>query len=173
VNREIEDAMQLTTEWAFSPNLQREGMRPDKFGHINKNLVLTHLRSATKDMRSRGELGDDQKILKLLDSVQVLKNHNKTDWYVKLDGEWTTTGYKEYRAAKKQGYETDYIVTNRFNETIHVLLGEIFSITSVASGRGGALIQTWNTQTNVQKQSIKEEQNTGKRRFYNRHNKYN
>lgn len=64
----VEDNYDYITKFLLEPGLEDRGFSPDKFGHINKNLQVTNLRS-TK--------GEDNQARGYLEAIQILLNYNE------------------------------------------------------------------------------------------------
>ena len=145
---EFHDDADFAARFAFSPRLNRLGFAQDKFKHINKNLVLTHL--------SNNEV---KKANLLIDAIQVLMNHNETTYYIlkKNKGEVEIPKHLaiEY---EKRGYTVISKTDNRFSDVLDRKIGSLFGMTSTASGAGAALLKEWKQQRIKQEQSIREEQ---------------
>jgi hypothetical protein len=148
---EYEDDADFAARFAFSPSLERLGYDKDKYKHINKNLVLTHL--------SNQEVTKAQLLLR---AIQVLVNHNKTEYYLPVQNsqgthlkQITKSIAKEYN---RQGYAVFTKTKNRWQDILDIKTGELFGMTSTASGAGASLLKEWRQQRVKQEQTIREEQ---------------
>jgi len=148
---EYEDSADFAARFAFSPSLERLGYDKDKYKHINKNLVLTHL--------SNQEVTKAQLLLR---AIQVLVNHNRTKYYLQVQNkkgaeliEIDRSKAKEYN---RQGYAVFTKTRNRWQDILDIKTGELFGMTSTASGAGAALLKEWRQQRVKQEQTIREEQ---------------
>jgi hypothetical protein len=148
---EFDDEADFAARFAFSPRLERLGYAKDKFKHINKNLVLTHLSNSEVDKANR-----------LLLAIQTLMNHNETKYYKVVN---TGSGEEKKEVPKSRAldlYEQGYLVltetTNRWQDLLDVKTGELFGMTSTASGAGASLLKEWRSQRMKQEQTIREEQ---------------
>jgi len=174
--QQIEDHNDLLTEYAFDPRLVEEGFSQDKFKHLNKNLSLTHV---NKNQAVR--------VQQLLRCVQILVEYNETTYYVEEtvrqrvktkeavtddDGNIleparydtiTQTGYVQVNESQAQRYQkagenVETETTNQYQPAINTFLGEVYSITSLASGTGANLLRQLMTERVEQKQTIREQQ---------------
>lgn len=148
---EFEDEADFAARFAFSPRLERLGYPKDKFKHINKNLVLTNLSNREVDRANR-----------LLRAIQTLMNHNETKYYKVIKND---SGEEKKEVPKSRAldlYEQGYLVLtetkNRWQDILDVKVGELFGMTSTASGAGASLLKEWRSQRMKQEQTIREEQ---------------
>ena len=155
INRErpqtFEDERQLETQFVFNPALERLGFEKDKFKHINKNLVLTHL--------SRKEAKEANAII---EALQILANKNQTQHFVAMKNkqknnlEKVPVSKSEAKELQRQGYTVYAETDNKYQATTDFLTGKLMGLTSVASGKSSKLIEKWTTSRQEVKQSIRE-----------------
>jgi len=162
--RRYESVNELLSKFYLEPALEDHGFDDDKFGHINKNLVVTAL------SRKHGE---SQRVLRLLNAVQVLLNFNRDGYNAYLPGKDQPVKVSERQAAALIQHD-DYQGRieprgdNRFERALNVFYGNIYAQTAVSAGTGSSLIRNLNTDIGESKQEVKQEQVSDRRSMISR-----
>jgi len=162
-NRRYESVNELLSKFYLEPALEDHGFDDDKFGHINKNLVVTAL------SRKHGE---SQRVLRLLNAVQVLLNFNQDGYNAYVPGKDEPVKVSEREAAALIQHD-DYHgriepTVNRFERALNVFYGNIYAQTAVSAGTGSSLIRNLNTDIGESKQEVKQEQVSDRRSMISR-----
>jgi len=162
-NRRYESVNELLSKFYLEPALEDHGFDDDKFGHINKNLVVTAL------SRKHGE---SQRVLRLLNAVQVLLNFNQDGYNAYVPGKDEPVKVSEREAAALIQHD-DYQGrieprANRFERALNVFYGNIYAQTAVSAGTGSSLIRNLNTDIGESKQEVKQEQVSDRRSMISR-----
>lgn len=161
--RRYESVNELLSKFYLEPALDDHGFDDDKFGHINKNLVVTAL------SRKHGE---SQRVLRLLNAVQVLLNFNQEGYNAYVPGEDEPVKVSEREAAALIQHD-DYQGrieprVNRFERALNVFYGNIYAQTAVSAGTGSSLIRNLNTDIGESKQEVKQRQVSDRRSMISR-----
>jgi len=160
-NRRYESVNELLSKFYLEPALDDHGFDDDKFGHINKNLVVTAL------SRKHGE---SQRVLRLLNAVQVLLNFNQDGYNAYVQGKPVKVSESEAAALiQHDDYQGRIEPTaNRFERALNVFYGNIYAQTAVSAGTGSSLIRNLNTDIGESKQEVKQEQVSDRRSMISR-----
>jgi len=156
----IRGSYDYKTRFIYDPALGDLGFDADKHKHINKNIIVTNLsRKDNEPEQARGYLR----------GIQLLRHYDEKAYYELFKDQ--KSGEVKKREVNKAYYEKlpeekrMKTTKNKFQPALDQKHGELYALTSVASGTHAGLMRTAETDRVQQEKTIRQDLESGKRDF--------